>query len=94
MSLMLCALDASGSSAFPFVLVAIDERLALKTVENRSSVRLRSRLRLQTSTSGRIRSTGVPRVIGSIVKLSEADACCVECDHEPQRPGPSSLPPC
>ena len=32
----------------------------------------------------------MPKVIGSIVSivmLSQADACCVESDHEPQRPG-------
>ena len=54
-SLLLCALDAPGSSAFLFFflaiverwLFAIDVRLALKPVDNRSSGRLKWRLRPQ-----------------------------------------------
>ena len=52
MSLVLCAFDASASSAFLSEPVAIHERLALKTVDNRSSVRQKSRLRPQTSSGG------------------------------------------
>ena len=87
-SLMLCALDASGSSAFSLICSYIWWTFVL---EDRKSVE--GQAKVGTSTEISSSEGSAPRMQNWWLHCQAltADARCAECHHEPQRPGMRGL---